>query len=196
MSSAIILFYSIYSFLFIELANKIKGRYIVIILFILPFIILIALRSSMVPDTLIYIRYYLVSNTNLFDTSSNLRFEIGYQIINKIIKIFVHDNFRLFFAIITFFNLFLVMCVQKNLSIQSGYLNDNYSSLLLLLLYIPFWGIYHNAVILREGLSISFLLLLSVYCIKNKKIKRILSLLLYYISYRELFILQPGSLVL
>ena len=169
--------------------------------FIIPFCIIIAIRSIKVPDTEMYIEYFGLDHSDFFNFNL-ASFEIGFQFFTKLTKILLNENFTLYLGLITLINLIIVeFSVNrigklylkelvkeksfKDFNIENRFnINPSYS-ILPLTLYVAFFGIYLNAVVLRVGITLSLVVLASTFAIKEKKSKLdyLLILLLLILGY-------------
>ena len=153
--------------------------------FIVPFCVLVAFRSLDVPDTEIYVNYYLLEDTD-FRYYINYGFEFGFQAFTKIIKNIFDENYRIYFALITLTNLLLIdYALKKVITLfnveQNEFKTETSSSEMLsnlqekiytiipLTLYVAFFGLYLNAILLRVGIAFSLLILASSFAIHVKK---------------------------
>ena len=71
-----------------------------------------------------------------------------------------------------------------------------YNILLFLLIFISYFGLYYSGVVLRAGLSISFMALSSASILENKKIKSIILFLLAISFHNSAIIALPILLLL
>ena len=150
--------------------------------FIIPFCILIAFRSLDVPDTEIYVNYYLLEDTD-FSYFSNYGFEIGFQFLTKLIKSIIGDNYQLYFALITLINSILIFNAVKRINQlhqdeYKGLSNSavvpttesaRFFSIILLTLYVAFFGLYFNSIVLRVGIAFSLVIFAVSYALKIDK---------------------------
>lgn len=160
-------------------------------LIIIPFCIIIATRSVKVPDTEAYLEFFNATDPFSFDDFGNFSFEIGFQVFTKIMKLIVADNFVLYLAIFPLINLLIVNFsinqigklfkadLENNSRFlfvgENRFLTNSFFSILPLTLYIAFYGIYTNAIVLRAGFAISLIILTSTLALKSRK-----SLLVYF----------------
>ena len=178
----IIFFLGCFLMIFIERNLKIPfSKWI----FIIPFTLMIANRRIEVPDTQPYKEFFLLTDTNIkyFNDSG---FEVGFQLYSKIIKIFVSKSYTWYFALITLTNLLIidfalnriVNIFKKDRSLlpitdfsqeTSHFEIKNTYTILPLTLYVAFFGLYFNAIVLRVGISLSLLVLTSYFAIKPNK---------------------------
>lgn len=154
-------------------------------LIILPFCIITATRSVKVPDTEAYLEFFNATDPFSFDDFGNFSFEIGFQVFTKIMKLIVADNFVLYLASFPLINLlsvnFSINQIGKLFKAdlendsrflfvgENRFLKNSFFSILPLTLYIAFYGIYTNAIVLRVGMAFSILLLVSTYILKPNK---------------------------
>ena len=175
--------------------------FIIIILFIL-FSLSISYRPNFIPDTYEYILVYesvipfsFNMGYGLLELNSGM--EIGFIFLISILKFF-RGSYQLFFFLVTiistssivfgFFNIikFYSSKFEKN---------SNFDLLIIYLLYISYFGLIHNSIELRAGLSIGFSLLgISFYI--NKRIFLGFSLILLSITFHFLATLALIALVI
>jgi hypothetical protein len=152
-------------------------------IFIIPFCLIIANRSLDVPDTSIYLNYLITEDPSI-SYYENYGFEVGFQTFTKIAKSIVDDNYYLYFTLITLTNLLVIdlaltriiniFCREEDESfkslnsLESVELRNKYS-ILPLTLYVAYFGIYFNAIVLRVGISLSLLVLSASFAIKPQK---------------------------
>lgn len=164
-------------------------------LYIIFFCLITANRSILVPDTENYIDYF-TTTTFSFDDFNYYSFEIGFQIFSKLIKLIVGDNVFLYFFIITFINLVIIdgtirrlnkiSTISDDIVIEDNNNCNTYSSSILpLILYLAFYGIYFNCIVLRVGLSLSLIAFASTFMINETRTKSdyIIAILLLIIAY-------------
>ena len=153
--------------------------------FIIPFCILISNRNIKVPDTQAYFDFF--ENTDLsLDDLDKSGFEIGFQVLTKIIKYIDNDNFSIYLGIITLLNLLIINFASNKIGNifkieqkkndtdlifigNNRFFKNSYFSVIPLMLYVAYYGIYNNAIVLRVGLAISLLVLSVSYVLKENK---------------------------
>ncbi|MCK9509123.1 MAG: EpsG family protein [Pigmentiphaga sp.] len=154
--------------------------------FIVPFCVLVASRSIDVPDTDVYMTYFFNEDSSLI-YYVDYGFEIGFQVLTKLLKNITEENFRIYFALITLLNLIVIDYAAKRIfsvfqkeqtepTINSNlyeYQNDatqgRHLSIIALTLYVAFFGLYVNAVVLRAGLAFSLMVLATSFAIDIRK---------------------------
>ncbi|WP_336664138.1 EpsG family protein [Elizabethkingia meningoseptica] len=163
-------------FLSISIEKRIQRSFSTILISIL-FCFIIATRNSHVPDTDGYIIYFNLEDSDLKNISNVVSYEIGFRFLTKILKN-ITENVQLYFAVITLLNLILINFSSKIIIKNYNYFveksQDNKSKIffissLILLLYVAFYGIYLNAIILRAGIAFSFVFLSSSLALIPKK---------------------------
>lgn len=184
MNILLILLFVLGCFLF----TQIERKYIIPHLnwgFVIVFCLLLANRSMSVPDTDAYYAHF-VTTTTTFDDFGDFYFETGFQIFVKMLKIISRGNFVLYLGLITLTNLLIINFSinligklfraeqEKNvlnftLVDYNGFFRNPYFAILPLTLYIAFFGIYLNAIVLRVGITLSLIVLSSCFAIKEKK---------------------------
>lgn len=172
------------SVLFSQLERYYKIPYIKW-LFIVPFCLIIANRDISVPDTENYYGY-LNSETAGLSEFLDYGFEIGFQTYTKILKSVIQENEIWYFALITISNLLIIEFSVKRISnifkddyekqnedIEflggNRFFTDSHYSIIPLTLYVAFYGIYVNAIVLRQGIAFSILVYASTFAIKEYK---------------------------
>jgi len=149
---------------FIEL-KKIKLPKTIWWLNVILFAFICCTRDTNVPDTSEYIKFY--NNISLYFSSwiTNNDTEIGYSILMGIIKS-LNLNYQSFFFIIVIINFFVL---NKTINECKEYFKiDHNIHYIFFILYLSFYGIYYNAMVLRAGIAISFCLY-SIFLLLNKK---------------------------
>ncbi|WP_255645270.1 EpsG family protein [Flavobacterium ammonificans] len=170
-------------------------------LIIIPFSLIVANRSTKVPDTEAYLEFFNATDPSTFDDFDKFSFEIGFQAFTKIIKFIIDDNFILYFMIIVLINLIIVNFsinrigklfkadIENNSNFifvgENRFLKNSNFSVLPLTLYIAFFGIYTNAIVLRAGFAVSIIIFTSTFALKSFKsfIDYIAICLLFVIGY-------------
>lgn len=168
-------------------------------IFILPFCLIIQSRSLFVPDTEIYMNYFLSEDSSLLNFNI-YGFELAFQVLTKIIKKIVGEDFRMYFALMTLTNLLIIdYALKKIIKMFNNEQNESITenspetlttvqeksyTILPLTLYVAFFGLYYNAIVLRVGIAFSLLILASAFAIKVKsKINYVYVILLLTLAY-------------
>lgn len=171
-------------FMLIQLELKFCAPHIKWI-FIVLFGLIIALRNIKVPDTELYLEYFDLDHYDLFDFSHS-SFEVGFQFFTKLLKIIVLGNFEAYLGFIVIINLLIIefsvnrigklyRCEILERDVKLSFVGKNrffinpMFSILPLTLYVSFFGIYLNAIVLRVGITLSLVVLASTFAIKTKK---------------------------
>lgn len=157
-------------FLSVETLNKKREKRFWILRFLLAIIfsLLAAFRSLEVPDTNAYVYNFNILTSNLTNVYMSY-YEQGFTILSLLIKFLFGSNYKIYFFCITIINTFLISKSTKNLGIRL--------MLLPTILYLSFYGLYFNFVVIRAGLAFS-LLLYSWSIFDNNRIKSMLFFLL------------------
>lgn len=159
----------------LEILNfKLKKTYLIVTG---SFLLLCAFRSLKIPDTKEYLYAFEKMNTKIFDFQY-FYFEKGFLIFSKLIKILFENSFEIYFFIISFINLFFI---KKFIKFNCKFY------IIPIILYISFWGIYFNMIILRFGIGFSFYVL-SIYFFENKFKKKGIILYILAILFHKSFI--------
>jgi hypothetical protein len=143
-------------------------------LFLFLFILIIAYRPSSLPDNSYYINFYLNFNDYSFTYTSLedlLKKELGFLFLVNVSDFLFGNNVKLFFVFIFSIN-FLNFLIGSKLLLKANNdsIKENYSkheffknipflSIPFFLLYISNYGILYNLIVLRAGLTLSFLYL-------------------------------------
>lgn len=150
--------------------------------FIIPFVALVAFRSLDVPDTVFYLNYYLLEDTD-FLHFVDYGYEFGFQILTKLVKSIAGENYQLYFAVITLINSILIVNAVKRidkinqkefrLASESDVFQStehrHFFSIILLTLYVAYFGLYFNSIILRVGIAFSLIVFAVSYALKIDK---------------------------
>ncbi len=145
--------------------------------------IIISFRSpELFPDLSEYIRFY--NSIEIFNNHSEnySYFEPGFILISRIIKSIIGSNIQIYLAIISLiqisilsYGLYIIFKYIFNkeleLSQNNNAINYSYKALFYsIVLYLPYYGLYYNAIVIRQAFSISILLLAISYYITKKKL--------------------------
>lgn len=138
--------------------NRFSFVEIFLILICISLIMICATRPVVgTYDTEAYVEYFdKLSNTPFFIIEG--RFRLGFEYLCKILLLFFGKNYKLILGAIVLINCIIVIKALKNLGQQYG---------LSFILYVGFYGLYYNYIILRSGLANSFVILAYSYLEKN-----------------------------
>lgn len=149
-------------------------------IFIVPFSVLMATRSLDVPDTEVYMNYFLMEEADLINFY-DYGFEWGFQLLTKLVKFISEESYHLFFWIVAIINLSIMYTATKQIiSVYNDETTDEDNDTLLniekdkfyafifLTLYIAFYGLYLNAIVIRVGIAFSLIVLASSFALKPK----------------------------
>lgn len=186
MDILLFIFYISITFALVLFACEVKVSKTIIFIYSILFSLLVSTRSLDVPDTLAYYKYYMDIPMR-FDylLSMESGFGVGYTLINYLTKLFFIGEYRAVFFIIAFINYW-----STYFGLKLIFKKENNLILFCLIMFISFFGLYYSAMVLRQGLVFS-ILIVSLGLLINKKI--IASLLLGFIS---VFFHSSGFLVL
>lgn len=124
------------------------------------FAIVIAHRQLTVPDTEIYLEFYMSLKAVFRITAYG--FEPGFQFFSRVAKWFFRENYTLYFGLIAGVNMALVYKSIVNLDRRDeeyGFRSEGWRNRVLpLILYLAYFGLYYNAIVLRAGIAISLLI--------------------------------------
>lgn len=155
---SILFFLGILSSIFSS-SKKYNNKYILYFL-IVAICAIIALRAVRVPDTDEYIGNFMLQ-ADLFNTSV-YPYEVGFVYLIHICHLFFGYHYQLFFFVIPLLNFWLLsVSFNKILSLYYGReINNKLKGLIILyVIYFSFFGLYYNAIVLRAGIAISFVML-------------------------------------
>lgn len=128
---------------------------------VVSFISIVSLRPVAIPDTLPYLNFY--EAVELADLWSNrFYFEKGFVFLTCILKLF-SSNSVYYFASLVCVNLALLIMSFNNLNKEFSLKTP---LVLGLIAYIPYYGLFYNAIVLRAGIALSLGLL--ALTLKNK----------------------------
>lgn len=134
---------------------------------------IIAFRDMKVPDTEGYVEWYL-KDIGLLDFH-NSPYEKGYTLFSRLFHIIFGNSFQLYFAVFPLLNFFLlsksstIICNEYAVSgkIDSSSTSVPFSLCLLFLTYFSFYGLYHNAIVLRAGVATTLIMLSLALFLRN-----------------------------
>lgn len=157
----------------LSFSNDYEKYLLFIITFTAIITYIIATRDQSIPDTEPYINGYL-NNSDIFDFKSS-PFDKGYTVLMRTSKLIFGSNYPLFFAFFPIANIVILLKSCKYISsaiysqMNNSKCKEAFNPLVLLLIYFSYYGIYHNAIVLRAGISTSLVFLsLSIY-LRSKK---------------------------
>lgn len=142
--------------------------------FVAYIVMLVVFRSDAVPDTDNYIEFFTIQSSDFLHF--DLYPEYGFQLLMKICKLF-SDDYSMFFLMVALFNtlhLALILRCHPKLTNESG--DRNF--LLFFVLYFAFFGYYYNAIVLRSGIAMMFVVSATLYACLEDKTKKDLALMI------------------
>lgn len=185
----IYLFLIISIFIVLNINNlSLKSYKAIIIFLIILFSILISFRNPInFPDIAEYeIFYENISLKNI--TIGYSYFELGFIILSYLIKIIIGNNIKIYFFLLSLFQLLVLLYAIKNIlnhNIEQNKKKLKYKVLVLfLIVYIPYYGIYYNSIVLRQSFSIAFTTLGISFLINKKLINYLVSSILAILFHR------------
>lgn len=155
--------------LILVLAEKTGKAPLAWIPFAIFYCFVIATRSILTPDTIAYVNYYNSLNVNSVNFE-NSKFEIGFQLLTTLIKAITTSDYLFYFYLLALLNVVVIVLSIRNLYIicaNEGKRIGVISYVFPLLLYISYFGILYNGIVLRAGLAISFVIYASTICYLN-----------------------------
>lgn len=111
---------------------------------------LIGIRSLLIPDTKYYFDFYKNTDSNLLNLEYSY-YEKGFVLFSKVIKKYISNSEKIYFSVISIFNLFLL---ERNLK-------KEYKKVVIQI-YILCYRIYRNMIILRFGIGFIFFIILKL----------------------------------
>lgn len=145
--------------------SKIKENNWITISFVGLLCILIALRSIAVPDTDQYTLFFESLEAGNLANLVFFSYEPGFQLYSHLIKLIVGNNSTIYLLVIVLTNVLLLRIAINKIS--SNWSDDKPNYLLALMLYFAYYGLFYNAIVLRAGIAISFLILANTFLIKE-----------------------------
>lgn len=155
-------------------------------LFITVFVIIIGGRNISVPDTDQYLEFYQQTLSSSILDIPLYSYEIGFQLLTKILKLITNESSFFYFGIIVFINSYLLFksfCHLKYIAYQKESSSDKLFYKIniqeFLLLYFSYWGLYYTGIVLRAGIAISILIYIStLLCASYISLKKWLAIFL------------------
>jgi hypothetical protein len=135
-----------------------------------PFLILVSFSYTL--DTDAYVEFLREVDIQLFNYHGT-EFAPGFQILTKIIKLFVSINYPLYLFILSSINLFLILriiqLVIRGLCMAESKLRKmRYDIILALIMYFCYFGLYYNSITLRANFALSLIYLIMTMFIDKK----------------------------
>ncbi len=161
-----------------------RSNFVSIILFFwcsIIFSVFVSFRSVYVPDTSNYIRIYDISFFSQYD------YEKGYILLQSFHKVIFGYSYTSFFAMVAIINLSIIYFVIRKLNLTYP--------LIAFAIYLSYYGIFNNFIVLRSGLASSFILLSWVYY-KENKFKSVIFFLVALFLHSSAVIALPGYFIL
>ena len=147
---------------------------VLVFLLLLCITLIISIRDIKVPDTDGYIESYLY-DADIFDFA-NSQYEKGYTIFMRFSRLFLGDFYIAYFALFPVINFCLLskscnnICGKflKETTSYDGNGSSIYNPFILFISYFSFFGLYHNAIVLRAGIATSLVMLSMSFLIRHK----------------------------
>lgn len=137
-------------------------------LFVIVLAIIIGGRSISVPDTDQYLEFYQLTLSSSILDIPLYSYEIGFQLLTKILKLITNGSSFFYFGIIVLINSYFLFKSFSCFTDQSypskkssGTLINQIKLQEFLLLYFSYWGLYYTGIVLRAGIAMSILIYLS-----------------------------------
>lgn len=123
-----------------------RAKKIILISTVILYAVFAAIRSvSEIPDTHAYVKFFLEQTELEFFAPNKSSFEIGFVYLTRVFTLFT-SNYRVYF-----FGIALIIIGM----FAKAFENQKYS-LIPIVLFLSFYGIYFSFIILRAGLAITF----------------------------------------
>lgn len=172
---------------FVLSQNQTKRNEKLVFLLVLLMSMIIATRDIKVPDTEGYVEWFL-KDYGIFDFT-NSPYEKGYTIFSRLFHMVFGDFYQLYFAFIPLLNFYLLSKTSKIIcSVITPSKRAKVDSIIvpfniffLFIAYFSYYGIYHNAIILRAGVATSLLILSLAFFLRNNNIKDIIESVFYFL---------------
>ena len=171
---------------FVLSQNQTKLNEKLVFLLVLLMSMIMAVRDIKVPDTEGYVEWFL-KDYGIFDFA-NSPHEKGYTIFSRVFHVVFGDFYQLYFAFFPLFNFYLlskasriicsVMTHSKKTIVDSIIVPFNI--LFLFITYFSYYGIYHNAIVIRAGVATSLLILSLALLLRNNNKKDIIGSVFYF----------------
>lgn len=152
MNSLAIIFISYISSFFSYGNHNKKMGFILYFITAFAFAYFIGIRSIDVPDTEVYVDFYNNTNPYIFSDFNNSSFEIGFQVLTKVLKIITGGYVIYYFMLICLINFSLFYFSLKNFTRNQGHFLS-----IGLNLYLAFFGLFYNSIVLRQGIALSLI---------------------------------------
>lgn len=197
MYSIIMLIYIMVLFLFSTTNERInqRSKAITTLFCVAIFSILISLRDQYTPDTSNYISYYIEAGDWIYDTFSFIEksnyqgLEQGFLWTTVLFKDTTHSSYIYYFILISFVSIITsiigLVGILKSIYCTSS---KKINYILVLLLYLSYYGIYYSGIAMRCGMAIG-ISLMTIYYLYNGKYARGIIGLLLALSFHNLSIL-------
>lgn len=158
--------------------TKLNGKITFLLVLLMSWIV--AVRDMKVPDTEGYVEWFL-KDYGIFELK-NSPHEKGYTIFSRAFHVVFGDFYQLYFAFFPLLNFCLLTKASRiicNLMTSSkgtfvGRKILPFNTLLLFITYFSYYGIYHNAIVLRAGVATSLLILSLALLLRNNNKKDII----------------------
>lgn len=173
-------------FSFVCSQRNIKRNSIAFI-FVCLIALIIAFRNMKVPDTIEYVEWYL-KDYDIFDFGSS-PYEKGYTVFSRTLHTLFGNNYQLFFFIFPLLNFYLlskvgkIICnaISSSKGIHGKPIIVTYNVFLLIITYFSYYGLYHNAIVLRAGVATTLLMISLAYFLRNRGKFDIIASLLFFL---------------
>ena len=160
--------------------NKIFGKVFLILGFVL-LLSFIGFRYNVGTDYKYYIQYFDKIKLLNFNNIFNFDWEYGAVILFKLISLFFNNN-KIIFFFIGILQLYPIYKINK----LNDYKYLPYSILVFCFTFLPF---YFNG--MRQGIAISFVLLVFYYLIKKSYLKSTISFIIGFLFHKSILLFLP-----
>lgn len=161
----VILLSGLFLFSALEFQMKKRNNFIAILVVVTVAFMIGTRNINLVPDSIAYIDFLKYTQDNYF--------EIGFRYYTRLFKMIFGANTTLYLISFPIINAIVVNCATQKVLRSKGY---KLMPAIIMSLYFSFFGILYSGVVLREGIAISFLLLMYGYISEKKFVKAMVCL--------------------
>lgn len=174
-------------FAFFLSQNKISQSWKITSFLTLMLSLIIAFREMKVPDTEGYVEEFLMDADLLnFDNSP---YEKGYTLFMRIFHLIFGDCYQVFLALFPLLNFFLLSksckIICETISTTGNNLSEKrifpFDIFTLFFVYFSYYGLYHNAIVLRAGVATTLIIVSLSYYLRNRYKRDIVRSIVFFI---------------
>jgi len=190
----------------IFISARVKVPQILGLLVPVVYLTLVGTRDPLlVPDTESYLDFFLTLDIeNIFDFTPNanavVSFKPGFIILSKVINLFSGASSIVFLLAIAAINVIILLVFGRKIAGQANEISlyemtreklrkmEYWDSLLILILYISYYGFLYNAIVLRQGIAMSLILLGTPFLLARRFVLPAILLLLSFTMHSSSYI--------